>query len=276
MSCSPAAIREILEGYCLDCETVTEGEITLALDSPVATLTEDQRLLLQTRVDAEGLPEGVRVIAKAGTELTLSSAATETGTFPATFRQYKNLSDNWLVATRDSQIIPVVRRFTGLSFDGVQRITEWHSGTGSTILFLDHRPIRRVHSISMVSTPPEWERVAPSSVETIPEEGILKTRFTWESSQAYSSAFPRGTDNIKIDYEYGYDNVPPAVCRSVAMLTAAQALVMIGSRSGGGSLSVQGYSKNYGARGKYTDYINELERWADGLLRGYAMGMVGQ
>jgi hypothetical protein len=276
MSCSPAAIREILEGYCLDCETVTEGDITLTLDSPIATLAEDQGLLSQTRVDAEGLPEGARVIVKAGTELTLSVTATETGTFPATFRQYKNLSDSWLVNTRDNQIIPMVRQFTGLGFDGVQRITEWHSGTGSTILFLDHRPIRRVYSISMVSTPPEWVRITPESVEPIPEEGILKARSTWESWRPYSSAFPRGTDNIKVDYEYGYDDVPPEVCRAVAMLTAGQALFMVGSRSGGGSLSVQGYSKSYGARGKYTDYINELERWADGLLRGYVMGMVGQ
>jgi hypothetical protein len=274
--CSPAVIREILEGYCLDCETVTEGEITLTSDSPIATLAEDQRLLSQTRVDAEGLPEGTRIIVKAGTELTLSVMATETGTFPATFRQYKNLSDNWLVNTRDYQIIPVVRRFTGLSFDGVKRITEYHSGTGSTILFVDHRPIRKVHAINLITNPENWVYVSPSSIEPIPEEGILKLKAVLESWQNYVPAFPRGTDNIKIDYEYGYDEIPPEVCRAVAMLTAAQALVMIGSRSGGGSLSVQGYTKNYGQRGKYTDYINELERWGDGILRNYVMGMSGQ
>jgi hypothetical protein len=274
--CSPAAVRSILEGYCLDCETVIEGEITIALDSPDATLTEDLSLRLQTRVDAEGLPEGTRIIAKTGKQLTLSAEAMETGTFPSVFRQYKNLSDSWLVQTRDFQIIPVVKRMTGLTFDGTRRITEYHSGTGSSILFVDRRPIVRVHAINLITNPQNWVYVSPSSIEPIPEEGILKLKAVLESWQNYVPAFPRGVDNIKIDYEYGYADVPAEVCRAVAQLTAAQALAMVGSRSGGGSLSVQGYTKNYGERGKYTDYINELERWADSILRSYVMGLSGQ
>jgi len=143
-------------------------------------------------------------------------------------------------------------------------------------LALNHKPVRSVHSINLITNPENWVYVSPSSIEPVGDEGILKLKAVLESWQNYVPAFPRGVDNIKVDYEYGYADMPADVSRAVAMLTASQALVMIGTRSGGGSLSVQGYSKNYGQRGKYTEYRDELEKWAYAILRNYVTGMMGQ
>lgn len=275
---APSDIRGILEGYCLDQEFITTVSLNFVQDSDIVTFsTPINGVLAFSKIESEALnaQNDVRIVDIEKTQWTLSDVAVQTGTFEANLIQYKALSDKWLVDTRDCQVIPVVKRMTGLTFDGPQRVQELHSGTGSTILILNHRPIRQVYAINLITNPENWVYVSPSSVLPIEEEGILKLKAVLESWQNYVPAFPRGTNNIRVDYEYGLDDIPCEVKRAIAMLTASQALAMIGARSGGGGISVQGYSKNYGDRGKYTDYRNELERWADSLLRPFVMGILG-
>lgn len=273
--CSPADVRAILEGYCLDQEFIQTVSIKTVTTKDIVVMAEDVRLLPWSKIESECLPDGTRIVDKAGLALQLTQPAMRTGDFQANIIQYSALSDSWLINTRDNQIVPVVRRMTGVDMGGIKRVTEYHSGTGSTILILNRRPIVKLHAINLITNPENWVYVSPSSVDPIAEEGILKLKAVLETWQNYVPAFPRGTDNIKVDYEYGYDQVPADICRAICMLTASQALALVGARAGGGSLGVQGFNKNYGDRGKWTDIRNELEGWAHALLRPYVMGMIG-
>lgn len=77
---------------------------------------------------------------------------------------------------------------------------------------------------------------------------------------------------VKVRYKYGGEF--PDVKRACVLLTASFVLGFIGSATGGGSLNVQGYGRNYGARGKYHDVRQELDRNAYQLLQKYVVGMV--
>jgi hypothetical protein len=274
---APSDIRSILEGYCLESEFVTTVSLHTEENAGVWAYSFVPSPTVKIRnfakIESEALPPDTRIVQ--ADPLILDKEPVKAGDFPANVIQYKEISDEWLLNCRDCQVIPVVKRMTGLSFDGPKRVTEYHSGTGSTILILNQRPIRQIHAINLITNPDNWVYVSPSSVEPLQEEGILKLKAVLESWQNYVPAFPRGTDNIKVDYEYGYDDVPCEVKYAVSMLVASFALGTIGNRDGGTGISVQGFSKSYGQRGKYTAVRDELERWADSILRSYVMGMVG-
>ena len=196
------------------------------------------------------------------------------------------VSDDWLEKRRDNSIIPYVESKTGLSLaargeDGqvesvVTRVTEYHSGTGSSILPLNNKPILSLYSINLITNPSNWMFVSPQSVEIIPKEGILKLKAVLESWQNFVPAFPRGTDNIKIDYSYGFTTLPDDLAECVNFLVASMALGFLGARTGGGSVNVPGIGRTYGARGKYSDIRIELERYAVATMRRYIIAIVGQ
>ena len=73
----------------------------------------------------------------------------------------------------------------------------------------------------------------------------------------------------------GFSSIPPDVYEAIMYLTAEAALGHIGSRTGGGSISVQGYGRSFGSRGKYTDIRNDLARQGISLLRHYMTGVIG-
>ena len=77
---------------------------------------------------------------------------------------------------------------------------------------------------------------------------------------------------VKVKYTYGGEFAD--VHRACVLLTASFVLGFIGSSTGGGSLNVQGYGINYGARGKYHDIRQELDRNAYQLLQKYVVGIV--
>lgn len=77
---------------------------------------------------------------------------------------------------------------------------------------------------------------------------------------------------VKVRYTYGGEFVD--VHRACVLLTASFVLGFIGSSTGGGSLNVQGYGRNYGARGKYHDIRQEFDRNAYQLLQKYVVGIV--
>lgn len=279
MSCgmSPVDVRRLLEGYCLDERQVTVVTCNTVDGSDVLTVSGTPAVLPLSLASGTGIPDGAYVLEVSDGFIRISAAAIASGTGVAVaFTQYKALSDDWIVNTRDLQVIPVVERATGLSLSGVKRVVEIHSGTGSTLIMLNRRPIVDIFSINLITNPQNWVYVSPSSIEPVREEGILKLRAVLESWQNYVPAFPRGKDNIKIDYSYGYAQAPDDIMRAVCMLTASFALGMLGSRTGGGSLGVQGFNRSYGSRGKYHDARQELDRWAHSILRKYMTSMVGQ
>jgi len=58
-------------------------------------------------------------------------------------------------------------------------------------------------------------------------------------------------------------------------MVAIQVLNLIGSRTGGGSVSVQSHSRNYGRKGKYTDVMEKMAASAYTLLQKYITVVTG-
>lgn len=160
---------------------------------------------------------------------------------------YDYVSDEWLNNTWEDQIRPIVEQYVPLEEKTVE---EFHSGIANGILALDNRNINEILEI----------------------EGGYFTRID-RASGILKGSFPKGEKNIRIKYTYGGE-MKPDVKRACVMLIASVALGFIGSSTGGGSLNVQGYGRNYGTRGKYNDIRSDFERWAYAILRRYQTGMV--
>lgn len=148
------------------------------------------------------------------------------------------VTDEFIQRTFDTQIAPIVRRYAPI---GVEQCSEWvktKNGKG----YLSHRDIVdcRCTGLSRVDS----------------EQGIIYGSFA---------------DEVLVEYSYGGDFED--VARACALLTASFVLGYVGAETGGGSLSVQGYSRNYGARGKWHDTRQEFDRAAYELLQKYVVGI---
>lgn len=272
---SPTDVRRLLEGYCLDIVQDTSLMATLTIGEADAEVSDASGTLPLDTVSGVGIDSGTVVSDIIGNVVTLNKVATVSGDQTLTFRRFRDLSDDWLVNTRNRQIIPVIEKATGRSLSGTARVVEYVSGLGTGVLALQNRPIVQIHAIQLINTTelPElfWE-IETANIEVIAEEGLLKRRHIREAQYAHNRGFYIGNHNYKVDYTYGYSTVPADLKRAICMLTASFALGMLGSRTGGGSLSVQGHSRNYGARGKYHDARQELDAWSHSIIRRYVTG----
>ena len=160
---------------------------------------------------------------------------------------YDYVSDEWLNNTWENQIRPIIEQYVPLE---EKTIEEFHSGIANNILALDNRNINEILEI----------------------EGGYFTRID-RAGGILKGSFPKGEKNIRVKYTYGGE-MKPDVKRACVMLIASVALGFIGSSTGGGSLNIQGYGRNYGARGKYNDIRSDFERWAHAILKRYQTGMV--
>lgn len=182
------------------------------------------------------------------------------------------LTDTWIDDCIAREIVPIVESITGLKFDGEQTITEYYSGNGTTVLMLNRKPVNSLVSITYVTSVVQSNLI--DAVELIGSEGIIKARTSY-SEAVYSTIFKKGSKNIKVTYTYGENDYPDDVKRAIENFAAARALNTIGTRTGGGSVSVQSHGRNYGKAGKYTDIRQELVHMARFLLRNYITGVVG-
>lgn len=187
------------------------------------------------------------------------------------------LSDTWIQARLTNFIVPYVERYTGIPLRGVQTITEIHSGNGTSVLYLD----RRDSSIQLVNI--EYiasninSQIDISSVIVEGGEGYLKSRMSIESDPMVSSMFPKGNKNIRITYTIGRESasIPDDIVEAITYLASEQILGFIGARTGGGSLGMAQFNRNYGSRGKWSDIRNDLARQAKAILNTYNSGVVG-
>jgi len=273
----PADVRDILEGYNINqtsslakTGSMTDGDVNVAI-ADVSGLKPYMKL------SGAGIQPGT-IIASVGTgtiEMSLPATSTD-ASVPITVTTYSQISDEFIVNVRDRKVIPWVEEKLGFPISGstAEKI-EYIDGTGSSIIFLSARPVISVERITLVTNPQNWMYVSPSSIEIIGDEGILKLRTVLEAWTSYVPAFPRGKRNIKIEYTCGFAEVPDDICDAVNSLVASFVLGHIGSRTGGGSVSVPGVSRSYGARGKFEQQRLELERWAYATMRRYMTGVTG-
>lgn len=185
------------------------------------------------------------------------------------------LSDPWIEARRDNFIIPQVEKVIRRKVEGTESVTEYVSGTGQSILILSRKPINSVTSIEYVTGGDYDSTIGLGGIEVLSEEGILKS-VTNITEGGYNIIFAKGEKNIKVTYTIGSDTIEGDLKEALIYLSAEQLLGFIGARTGGGALTVQGFSRNFGERGKYQDIRNDLKRQAFGLLRKYTTGLVGK
>jgi len=184
------------------------------------------------------------------------------------------ISNDWIEKRLARFIVPYVESVTRQTFSGISSITEYYSGAGQNYLILNRRPIVAVQSIQYVLGGNYFTVVNMGNIETISALGILKAKSNYEEAY-YMPIFARGNFNLKITYTYGYLTFPDDIKEACIMLSAEQVLGFIGSRTGGGDISGQAYSRNFGDRGKYTEIRNDLARQAYGILRKYMTRVAG-
>jgi hypothetical protein len=147
-----------------------------------------------------------------------------------------------------------IQRDLGISPDGAT-VLELHSGKGKRKLMLDRPDAQSV-------------TVQTNSGTLLPEikpGGFLLL--------PHGQTFPRGKDNLEVTLTTE-PNVDAEI--AAAYLTAADALGGDAEATGGGSLSVISWSRNYGSRGKFSDTRNDFAQKASNILRRYAGKVVGK
>lgn len=154
---------------------------------------------------------------------------------------YDYVSDAFIDRTYEEQVKPIVLRYAPI---GETECTEQVRSQAGRI-YLSHRDIQEILEIE-------------GSISRIDRKlGIVDGDFR---------------QYVKVRYIYGSDFAD--VHRACVLLTASFVLGFIGSSTGGGSLNVQGYGRSYGARGKYHDIRQEMDRYAYQILQRHVVGIV--
>ena len=183
------------------------------------------------------------------------------------------LSSTWIEEQRDNEIIPYIEHCIGYSLDSEQTITEYHSGNGTDILFLDRKGVNSLESIELVSGHEISGAISLDSIQLIADKGVLKAK-TGVPEYYDSRIFPKGKNNIKVIYKVG-GTYQDDLMTAVKMLLSIVVLEEIADRTGGGALGVQGFNRNYGDAGRYSNYRKRLNRRANAIIGKYMSSVVG-
>lgn len=273
-------IRNYLRGYCVDMEDTFSVTGTTVAGQASITGIDTTKIEPQMRISGTAFAAPVTVLSvdTAGTDgiITVSAGATTTDagiTFTVTF--FSETTNEWITQRRDRTVIPWIERVTGQTITQTTEVEEYYSGNGSSILILNRRPVREITNITYTNIPAETQTGnLLESIELIQEEGILKSRVNFNEG-SFDPVFANGKDNIKVRYIYGYSDTPDDLCEAVLLMTSTRVLNHIGSRTGGGRISQNSYSRDFGPRGKYTDVMNQMDADAFSIIRKYTSAVVG-
>lgn len=272
----PSDIRSFLEGYGIDTQQTLPLSGTWEADSAVITGIDTRRLAVGMNVYGTGIPaaaqiQSVDIVSSSG-QITISAPATEAGSGAAvTVTYFCAVSDTWIQSRITNRILPWIESKTRQKFDGLQTITEYYDGTGSSIMILRRRPIVQLISISYTNVDSNLYYLTPSAMQVIAEEGILKAKANFNES-SYIPIFFRGDRNIRITYQYGYAECPGDIAEAIMCLTADVVLEHVASKTGGGNPGLPGINRDYGEAGKYTEHRRQITRQALALMRKYMVG----
>jgi len=210
--------------------------------------------------------------AQLGTYIDLTDAGS--GTITLSKYDYVILTSSWIQKRLDSFVVPYVERITRQSFSGIDTVTEYYSGNGKNIMILNRKPVVAVTEIRYVLGSNNISILNLGNIEVVQSEGILKAKRNYEES-FYLPVFAKGDYNIKVTYTYGYTTCPDDVKEAIIYLAAWQVLNHIGARTGGGSITMQSYGRQFGDRGKYTDIMLSLSQMGHALLSPYMTSVIG-
>lgn len=184
------------------------------------------------------------------------------------------LTSTWINNRISNLIIPFVERIIKRAVEGTEQVTEYLSGNGKSVLMLSRKNVTSLVSISYVSGGDYSNTVSLNNVILISGQGILKAVSNLSEGE-YSRTFFKGSKNIKVVYNIGSSTIEDDLKEAIIMLTAEKSLAILADRTGGGNLNVQGYGRNFGDMGKYTNIRKDLKRSAMDILRNYKTGIVG-
>jgi|WetSurMetagenome_2_1015567.scaffolds.fasta_scaffold31518_6 hypothetical protein len=183
------------------------------------------------------------------------------------------VSDAWITSEMNDMVLPYIEKTCRTSLSGLQTVTEYYSGNGQSILFLNRRNIIQLISVAIVRGADFLSFINIDAIDTIASEGLLKAR-TRVSEGVYFSIFPKGEDNLKVTYTYG-NALDAQLVKAVKYLTAVCVLDNLEGRTGGGNLSTEGWSRDYGNMGKYSNVRKRLANRAEWIMNQYRTGIVG-
>lgn len=181
------------------------------------------------------------------------------------------VSDPWLEARIDRRIIPFVEKYTRQVFGGIQTITRSYDGNNTKVLMLDRKPVHEIIRIQIVSV--EQYEGDFTKFELEPETGIIRLE-GYETHRTFEYVFPRGRRNIRVTYTYGFADFPDDIHEAMVLLTCELVLGHLASLTGGGDLSMQSFSRNFGPRGRYSHIRDEFSRQAKSILASYKSGVI--
>lgn len=185
------------------------------------------------------------------------------------------ISDLWITSRLNNMVIPFIEQVAKMSFTAETEYTEYISGTGASTIMLSRKPVNSIVSAAYVAGNDIDASIGLSGLQLLANEGIIKV-VQVITEGGYNTKWRKGDKNIKIVYKAGYDSVPSTIKEAAIYLSSEQILGYIGARTGGGSISVQGFSRSFGNRGRYQDIRNDLNRQAMFLLRKYKTGVVAR
>ena len=273
----PTEIRNLLEGYGLDLQQNLSLIGTWVNGSPIVTGINTTKLTPFMNVFGTGIPAlaqiaSVNIVDPTNGQITLNVPAVGSQTGAAlTVTYFSVLSDNWIQSRITSRIMPWVAAKTRQSFQGIQTVTEYYDGTGSPLMILRRKPIVQLISISYTNVDSNLYYLTPSAMQVIADEGILKAKANFNES-SYIPIFFRGDRNIRITYQYGFATCPADIAEAIGMLTADVCLEHIASKTGGGNLTVQAFSRDFGDAGRYSTHRKNLTKQAWALMKPYITG----
>jgi hypothetical protein len=185
------------------------------------------------------------------------------------------VTDDFIQKRRDNFVIPVlINGALGLSVVSDTEKVIYVNGTGKSVLTLPDKGILEIVAIEYVNS----ENIYTPSLGNfilIADEGILKARFNYTESYSYP-VFPKGTRNIKITYKVGYasGSIPLDLNELIGYLTVIEVLKWIEGRSGGGNVSSQAYSRQYGDIGKYTNIRRQIAQNCNVIIKRYRSSVI--
>lgn len=273
-------IFSVLENYNID----TTATITFTADVIVdevltsVTVSDFTSIKIGAVLSGSGIATGAIVVAKdpISRTVTMSLAGTTPGVgVTITHTSYNIVSSGWVADHRDNYVIPWMERKTRQSFYSTSQIEEVYSGNGTTTLVLNRRPVISVEQIRYLVRETYYGSVDVTMIEVIGAEGIIRSLETTSIETTAVPIFPKGKYNIAVTYTYGYADLPDLLQTAIKYFVAESILGQIADRTGGGNLSTQGWNRDWGERGKYTNYRNELAYKGLAAMQEYMTGVVG-
>ena len=273
-------IFSVLENYNID----TTATITFTADVIVdevltnVVVSDFNSIKIGASLSGTGIAAGATVVSKdpIARTVTMSVAGTTPGSgVTITHISYNIVSSGWIIDHRDNFVIPWMERKTRQSFYSTSQIEEIYSGNGTTTLVLNRRPVLSVEQIRYLVRETYYGSVDVTMIEVVGNEGIIRSLETTSIETTAVPIFPKGKYNIAVTYTYGYANLPELLQTAIKYFVAESILGQIADRTGGGNLSTQGWNRDWGERGKYTNYRNELAYKGLAAMQEYMTGVVG-